>query len=180
MKSMCVFCGSKMGKNPLLQKGAIQFAGVLLEKNISLVYGGAQSGLMGLIANHVLRGGGRVIGVMPESLMSMEYAHQNLSEFHLVDSMSDRKIKMAELSDAFITLPGGIGTLDELFEVWTWKHIGIHNKPVGLLNTENFYDSLITHIERMTSEGFLSINTKESLIIEADPKILVEKLLGSL
>jgi len=179
MKSICVFCGSKTGNTIHLQDAAIQFAQTLVQHNLTLIYGGAQAGLMGLIADQVLKEGGRVIGVMPKSLTAVEYVHHKLTELHIVDSMSERKMKMAELSDGFVTLPGGIGTLDELFEVWTWRHLGLHEKPIGLLNVEGFYDPLIAHIERMAAEGFLSNHTKEKLLVETEPEALTQRLLAT-
>jgi uncharacterized protein (TIGR00730 family) len=177
MKSICVFCGSKTGNTIHLQDAALQFAKTLVHHNLTLIYGGAQAGLMGLIADQVLKEGGRVIGVMPKSLTAVEYVHHQLTELHIVDSMSERKMKMAELSDGFVALPGGIGTLDELFEVWTWRHLGLHEKPIGLLNVEGFYDPLIAHIERMVQEGFLSDSTKEKLLVETESEALVQKFL---
>ena len=177
MKSICVFCGSNMGINPVYQAIAEQVGRLFAEEQIKLVYGGAQIGLMGVIANAALAHGGEVIGVIPEVLIDKELAHKNLTTLEVVDSMQTRKARMADLSDAFLVLPGGLGSMDELFEVWTWVQVGLHDKPSGLLNVNGYYNDLLSFLDRTVSDGFVSQNLRDRLLIDADPKALTEKLL---
>ncbi len=155
IKNLCVFCGSSLGSNPAYAEGAAQLAQILLNKNITLVYGGANVGLMRVLADTVLKGGGKVVGVMPRSLVEKEVAHQHLTEMHIVDGMQERKALMADLSDAFIALPGAFGTLDEIFEVLTWNQLGIIHKPLGLFNTGGYFDPLLAMLDRAVEEQFL-------------------------
>ncbi|TYC65260.1 TIGR00730 family Rossman fold protein [Stappia sp. BW2] len=154
MKSICVFCGSSYGALEAYADVARDTGRVIAEQGYTLVYGGAKVGLMGTVANAALEAGGKVIGVLPRSLMDKEIGHEGLSELHLVDSMHERKAMMADLSDAFIALPGGVGTLEEIFEVWTWGQLGYHKKPCGFLNVEGYYDHLITFLDHQTQQGF--------------------------
>ena len=154
MKSICVFCGSSYGALEAYADVARDTGRVIAEQGYTLVYGGAKVGLMGTVADAALEAGGKVIGVLPRSLMDKEIGHEGLSELHLVDSMHERKAMMADLSDAFIALPGGVGTLEEIFEVWTWGQLGYHKKPCGFLNVEGYYDHLITFLDHQTQQGF--------------------------
>ncbi|WP_417669370.1 TIGR00730 family Rossman fold protein [Roseibium sp.] len=155
MKSICVFCGSSFGSNPIYTHAARDVGHMIAERGITLVYGGAKVGLMGTVADAALDAGGEVIGVLPISLQEKELAHEGLSELHVVGSMHERKALMAERSDAFLALPGGAGTLEELFEVWTWGQLGLHRKPCGFLNTGGFYDKLLSFLDFQTEEGFM-------------------------
>jgi hypothetical protein len=154
MKSICVFCGSSYGALEAYADVARDTGRVIAEQGYTLVYGGAKVGLMGTVADAALEASGKVIGVLPRSLMDKEIGHEGLSELHLVDSMHERKAMMADLSDAFIALPGGVGTLEEIFEVWTWGQLGYHKKPCGFLNVEGYYDHLITFLDHQTQQGF--------------------------
>lgn len=154
MRSICVFCGARPGQ-PAQQSAARELAQTLVNNQQTLVYGGAKTGIMGLIADATLALGGRVIGVMPEHLVNREVAHRDLTELHIVQSLEERKAKMAELSDGFIALPGGIGTLDELFEMLTWSQLELHFKPCGLLNVDGYYDHLIEFLRRAQNDGLI-------------------------
>ena len=143
MKSLCIYCGSSPGSSPLYAEAARSLAQHMVSENIALVYGGGNVGLMGIIADEVIRLGGVATGVIPTALLEKELGHKGLTKLHIVKDMHERKAMMAELSDGFIAMPGGIGTLEELFEVFTWAQLGFHQKPIGLLNVANFYDGLI-------------------------------------
>jgi len=153
--NVAIYCGSQTGKNPVYIEKAKELGEQLAKAEIGIVYGGSNIGLMGAIADQALLHGGRVIGIMPEHLQKREVAHLHLTEIHIVDSMHTRKAKMADLADAYIALPGGCGTLDEYFEIFTWAQIGLHTKPVILYNINGFYDALILHFEKMLDEGFI-------------------------
>lgn len=172
-KSVAVFCGSKTGKNLLFKQHTYELGELLAKKNITLIYGGGKNGLMGIVADTVLQRGGKVIGVIPTLLNEKEHQHDMLTTLHVVEDMHTRKKMMYELSDAAIILPGGYGTLDELFEMITWNQLNIHNKKVVLLNSDNYYDHLIAHLDQMQSEGFLYTDWKESVIIVYDPQALL-------
>jgi uncharacterized protein (TIGR00730 family) len=176
IRTICVFCGSSMGAGEVYRGRAASLATFLLEKKIRLVYGGANVGLMRVLADTMLAGGGEVIGVMPESLVAREVAHDNLTEMHIVRDMQERKALMAKLSDAFIALPGAYGTFDELFEMLTWNQLGIVRKPVGLLNIGHYYDPLILMMDHAVEQMFLRPEHRQLLIVEEDEKILLEKL----
>ena len=165
MKSICVYCGSNPGKDPVFVDTARAVGRTLAERGIDVVYGGGQVGLMGELADAALDAGGRVIGIIPEFLALKEIAHLELTELHVVQSMHARKAMMVQMSQAFIALPGGIGTMEELFEVWTWAQLGHHTHPVGLLNAAGYYDDLISFLDRMTGERFLAENHRRSLMI---------------
>lgn len=177
MKSLAVFCGSRPGNNPKFLTGAKILGEEIVKRNITLVYGGSSVGLMGEVANTVLQGKGKVIGVMPQKLADREIAHQNLSELHIVKSMHERKNLMAELSHGFITLPGGFGTMDEICEMITWNVLNIHAKPCGFLNLEGFFDPFFNFIRGAVSENFISSECQSSLLIETDAAKLIEKII---
>ncbi|WP_410210780.1 TIGR00730 family Rossman fold protein [Aquirhabdus sp.] len=176
LKNICVYCGSSSGKNSAYVESAKQLADVLVERNIGLVYGGAQIGVMGAVANRMLEQGGRVIGVIPEGLLLKEVAHQGLTELHVTKSMHERKALMAEHSEGFIALPGGIGTFEELFEVWTWAQLGFHHKPCGLLNIAGYYDQLIAFLDHAANEGFVKPPHRELLMVEQDPAKILDRM----
>lgn len=177
VKNICVFCGSKTGNNPHYKKIATQLGKALVDHDLGLVYGGAYVGLMGAVANSVLDHGGRAIGVIPDSLTIKEVAHPRLTELHYVASMHDRKRLMADLADGFIALPGGFGTLDELFEILTWRQLQIHEKPVGLLNVDGFYDPLVGFLEQARSRGFLGASHYDLLLQSSDISQLLQRFL---
>ena len=168
--SVAVFCGSRSGNNPLFQEQAVEIGNWMASKKLTLIYGGGNVGLMGTIANSVLDCGGKVIGVIPEVLLKWEVEHKTLTELHVVADMHVRKKMMYELCHAAIILPGGIGTLDELFEMLTWNSLKIHDKKIILLNTAGYYNHLIEHLNTMESEGFLHEGWKERLLIANNPK----------
>lgn len=167
MKAVCVFCGSSAGRDPAFRLSATAAGTAIARAGLAVVYGGGKVGLMGALADGAIAAGGRVIGVMPRSLVAREIAHAGLSELHVVDTMHERKTKMADLAEAFIALPGGAGTLDEFFEQWTWAQLGIHSKPCGLLNVKNYFGPLISTIERIVQEGFMAESYSRMLVIEA-------------
>jgi uncharacterized protein (TIGR00730 family) len=176
IKTICVFCGSSRGANEVYSRVAANLANYFLKKKIRLVYGGANVGLMQILADTVLDGGGEVIGVMPRSLVEKEVAHDRLTEMHIVADMQERKALMAELSDAFIALPGAYGTMDELFEVLTWNQLGIIKKPVGLLNINGFFDPLIRLLDHAVEEGFLRSEHRSILQVEDNEEKLIQKM----
>ena len=177
LRSLCVFCGSRSGTNPAFEAAARETGRLLGERGIRLVYGGGSLGLMGAVADGCLAAGGEVIGVIPGFLMDLELGHQGVTRLEVVPDMLERKKRMAELSDGFLTLPGGIGTLDELFEMLTWVRLGVHQKPNGLLNVDGFYDELISFCHRTQVEGgFISAANAENLIVSTS----IPELLGRL
>ena len=167
MRSLCVFCGSSMGQDPAYAAAADQLGRLLAAEGITLVYGGAQVGLMGVVAEAVMGAGGKVIGVLPDFLQRKELAHPRLTELLIVPSMHERKARMAELAEAFIALPGGMGTLEEFCEIVTWAQLGLHEKPCGLLNIQGYYDPLLRFVERMADEGFIREKHK-GLVLSSD------------
>ncbi|MEM6643387.1 MAG: TIGR00730 family Rossman fold protein [Bacteroidota bacterium] len=175
-KKIAVYCGSKTGSESAFGKAAQALGEELATNKIDLVYGGAQVGLMGIVADASLQKQGNVIGVIPDKLYEMEVAHLALSKLHRVESMHERKALMADLSDAFIALPGGIGTLEEILEMMTWAQIGYHQKPCALLNVAGYYNSLINFLREMETKGFAYRPIDEALIIEEDPKKLLERI----
>ncbi|MBP0596079.1 TIGR00730 family Rossman fold protein [Paraburkholderia sp. LEh10] len=176
MKAVCVYCGSSNGAKPLYRDAAKAFGRALVAANLSLVYGGGKVGLMGVIADEVMAAGGRAIGVIPELLVDKEVGHDGLSELHVVPDMHHRKKMMANLSDAFVALPGGAGTLEELFEVYTWAQLGYHHKAVAVLNIDGFYDPLISLLGHTVQEGFMRQAYFDILQIDTDPAALIAKL----
>ena len=176
IKTICVFCGSSAGKNKLYGTRAERLGRFFLKNGYRLVYGGANVGLMSILADTVLSGGGEVIGVMPKSLVEKEVAHGHLTQMHIVADMQERKALMADLSDAFIALPGAYGTFDELFEMLTWNQLGIVSKPVGLLNINGFFDPLIRMLDHAVDEQFLRREHRAILQVEEDEEKLMDKL----
>ncbi|ALM48830.1 LOG family protein YvdD [Flavobacterium psychrophilum] len=168
MKRVTVFCGSSFGTNPLFEEKAYQLGRALALKGIGLVYGGANVGLMGAVANGALEGNGEVIGVLPHFLQQKEIAHAGLSQLILVESMHERKTKMNDLCDGVIALPGGFGTLEEFFEMLTWAQLGLHRKPIAILNVNGFYDALVAFIQNMVDNGFLKEINRDMLIVSSD------------
>jgi len=175
IKKICVYCGSSPGKNPAYSLAAKALAKALCERNIGLVYGGAAVGVMGTIANAVLEAGGEAIGVIPKSLAVKEVAHESLTKLHVVASMHERKAMMAELSDGFIALPGGWGTLEEIFEILTWAQLGFHDKPCALLNIEGYYDQLIAFLENSFQQQFVNELCRPMLIEAHNPGMLLDQ-----
>lgn len=176
MKSICVFCGSSSGKGVNHLTAAQKLGKIIAEENITLVYGGGNVGIMGEIANTVLQYNGKVTGVIPEDLVAREAALKEVTELKIVRSMHERKAMMSELSDGFIAMSGGIGTLEELFEVWTWAQLGIHNKPIGILNVDNYYDRLIDFIKHSVEQEFVYKNNLDMILIDKDAKRLIERM----
>jgi len=174
-RRICVYCGSSPGKNPAFALAAAGLAKTMCERGIGLVYGGAAVGVMGALANAVLEAGGEAIGVIPRSLAIKEVAHHNLTELHVVSSMHDRKAMMAELSDGFIALPGGWGTLEEIFEILTWAQLGFHEKPCGLLNIEGYYDGLIGFLDNAIEQQFVREVCRPMLMTASDPADLLDR-----
>lgn len=175
MKRLAVFCGSSNGASDIYLKGAKALGKELVKRNIALVYGGASVGVMGAVADSVLAERGHVIGVMPRFLEEREISHKNLSELIVVNSMHERKAKMAELADGFIAMPGGPGTLEEFFEIFTWAQLGLHQKPCGLLNIHHYYDTLIELFNHMAEEQFLHEKYRAMAIVDEDPSRLLDK-----
>ena len=175
IRRICVYCGSSPGKNPAYSHAAQSLAKAMCERDIGLVYGGAAIGIMGAIADAVLGAGGEVIGIIPKSLAVKEVAHENLTEQHIVASMHERKAMMAELSDGFIALPGGWGTLEEIFEILTWAQLGFHEKPCGLLNIEAYYDNLIRFMENSFEQEFVNPLCRPMLIEAREPGVLLDQ-----
>jgi uncharacterized protein (TIGR00730 family) len=175
-KSIAVFCGSKSGNNPLFEEHATKLGNLLAENKILLIYGGGNKGIMGAVANGVMNKNGQVIGIIPEALMGWEQHHEGISELIVVENMHIRKRMMYEKSDAAIILPGGFGTLDELFEMLTWNQLSIHNKPIYILNTGGFYDSLLTHIKNMVKENFLYLTMEDAFTIASDPSEIFKNI----
>ncbi|TXC81857.1 TIGR00730 family Rossman fold protein [Metabacillus litoralis] len=175
MKRISVFCGSSTGASPLYSESAKQLGTQLAKEGLTLVYGGSKVGIMGVVANAALQAGGEVIGVIPKMLMEREIAHTGISELIVVNTMHERKAKMEELSDGFVVLPGGPGTMEEFFEVYTWAQLGEHRKPIGILNSNHYYDKLLTFFDHMVQEQFLKSEYQSMMIVEEDPKPLIEK-----
>ena len=178
MKSIAVFCGASMSNDARLNQEAYDFGKVIATAHIQLVYGGAKIGLMGNVASGVLENGGKVIGVIPDFLTSKEVVHTDLSELIITKTMHERKLKMHELSDGIVALPGGFGTLEELFEMLTWAQLGLHKKPIGILNINGFYDDLLSFIEGMIEKGLLKPSYKQLLLIANTAEELLEKMNG--
>ncbi len=176
MKYICVYCGSSPGRSPEYIDYAKVLAKELVTRNIGLVYGGASVGIMGEIANTVLDGGGEVIGVMPQSLVDKEVYHNGLTELKVVNTMHERKAIMAEISDGFIALPGGLGTIEELFEVLTWSQLGFHKKPCSLLNIKQYYNNLSHFLDHAVEEQFIKPIHREMLLVEDDPSKLLDAM----
>ncbi len=176
LRTLCVYCGSSAGHDPAYASAARSLGKLLAERGIGLVYGGGHVGLMGIIADAVLDGGGTVTGVIPEALANKEISHHRVTELHVVADMHERKAMMAERSDGFLAMPGGIGTLEELFEVMTWLQLGYHAKPVGLLNVNGFYDGLLAFLDTQRDQGFLRPEHRALLLDNSDPASLLARL----
>lgn len=176
LRSLAVFLASSSGVDPALPELAFEVGRSLAERDIQVVYGAGGGGLMGRLADGALSAGGRVVGVIPHEMMRREWGRRDLTELHLVDSMHERKARMAELSDAFVALPGGLGTLEELFEAWTWMQLGLQHKPCGLLAVGSFFDPLLAFLDRASEEGFVSANHRALLKVANDPAVLLSKL----
>jgi uncharacterized protein (TIGR00730 family) len=176
MKTICVFCGSSMGIRPGYREGAEELGGTLLKRKIQLIYGGANVGLMRVLADTVLAGGGEVIGIMLRRLVENEVAHQGLTKMYIVERMSDRKNLMVELSDAFIAMPGGFGTFDELAEVITHNQLRLSDKPIGILNLEHYFDKLLDFFSHTAREGFLRHEHRNNLVVDSNPAELLRKM----
>ena len=173
MKSICVFCGANFNNDPLLTEAIDQLAQVMVSRNIALVFGGGRVGVMGMIADAVLQRGGKAIGVIPEFLLNKEVGHTGLTELHVVENMHQRKQMMNDLCDGIMTLPGGFGTLEEFFEVLTWLQLGLHQKPIGILNVNGFYDFLLKQMDVMVDQRFLKPVNRELVLTSSNPIELV-------
>jgi uncharacterized protein (TIGR00730 family) len=178
VKRLCVFCASSDGRRPEYAAAARAMAKVLVDRGIGLVYGGGSVGLMGVLADAVLAGGGEVVGVLPRGLARKEYAHPGLTELHLVGSMHERKALMASLADGFAALPGGLGTLEEILEVFTWAQLGIHQKPVGLVDVGGYWAGLVALLRHAVQEGFVRAEYAALLLVEPTPAALVDHFLA--
>jgi hypothetical protein len=176
MQQICVFCGSQAGNHPHYQEAAADLGRLLARRGHGLVYGGGHVGLMGTIAEAVLQAGGEVTGVIPEAMVTRELAHHGVTHLEVVSSMHERKARMATLAEAFIALPGGYGTLEELFEVITWAQLGIHQKPIGLLNVAGYFNPLITFIDQAIGAGFIRAEHRQLLVVAKQPATLLEIL----
>jgi uncharacterized protein (TIGR00730 family) len=173
MNQICVFCGANFNGDPILQQAIEQLAAIMIKRDITLIYGGGKVGVMGLLADAVLNKGGKAIGVLPRFLMDKEIAHTRLTELHVVETMHQRKQLMSDLCDGFITLPGGLGTMEEFFEVLTWLQLGLHNRPVGILNVNGFYDMLLKQLDVMVEQRFLKPVNRELVLSSGDPIELI-------
>ena len=176
MKSICVFCGSNFNGDPHLLQAVEELSDLMVKQDITLVYGGGRVGVMGLIANQIMEKGGKAIGVIPEFLMNKEVGHEGLTELIITENMHQRKQKMADLSEGVITLPGGYGTLEELFEVLTWLQLGLHHKPIGLLNVGGFYDPLLQQLDVMVAQKFLKPINRELVLSEDKAAALLQRM----
>lgn len=176
MQRLCIYCGSSPGADPDFIRVARELGGELARRRIALVYGGGSVGLMGQVASAVLAAGGKAIGVITEQLVGMELAHDGLTQLHVVGSMHERKAKMAALADGFIAMPGGFGTLEEIFEALTWQQLGIHAKPCGLLNVAGYYDSLITFLDGAVTQRFIKAEHRQLVVVDQSPAALLDRL----
>lgn len=175
--SLCVYCGSKPGTDPTFTQAAIQVGTWIGQHAGQLVYGGGRNGLMGIVADATLAAGGRVIGVIPRALVEKEWAHTGCTELHIVETMHERKQMMAEKADAFVALPGGIGTFEEFFEVWTWRQLGYHNKPIGLLNTGDYYKPMLNFLDSVVQKEFMGEWQMDLIQTHANLSILLPNLI---
>jgi len=180
VKRICVFCGSHIGSRDAYSRGAVNLGRALAQRDLELVYGGASIGVMGVVADTVIAAGGTATGIIPQSLVDKEIAHQGLTELRVVETMHERKATMAELSDGFIALPGGIGTLEELFEILTFAQLGFHRKPCGLLNIEGYYDCLLDFLEHAVRESFVGEAQLRNLQVDAEANHLLDSFEASL
>ena len=176
MKNICVFCGSSLGLRPAYQQAATALGTIIAQRGMNLVYGGGKVGLMGIIADAVLAGGGEVIGVIPEFIAAKEIAHTGLTKLHIVNSMHERKAMMVDFSDGFIAMPGGFGTFEEFFEVLTWGQLGLHQKPHGLLNIEGYYDALLKLVDTAIAEKFIREAHRNLILTSPNPESLLDSM----
>lgn len=179
MKRLAVYCGSSMGSAPAFAERAHVLGQRMAARGIDLVYGGGRRGLMGVVADAVLDAGGKVYGVIPQALVDLEVAHTGLTELHVVQTMHERKARMTELTDAFVAIPGGIGTLDELFEAWSWNALGYHAKPFALLNEDGFWDELLAFLDTAVASGFVSPDRRRQLLVGSGPDETIDLLAAS-
>ena len=177
--SLCVYCGSRPGLDPAHVQVAAEVGRWIARHGGQLVYGGGHNGLMGVVADATLQAGGSVVGIIPQALVDKEYAHRGCTELHIVDNMHERKRLMAERADAFVALPGGIGTLEEFFEVWTWRQLGYHDKPVGLLNLGGYYDAMLAFLRHGTDQGFMGAWQMDLIEVGDRPEPLLQSLVQS-
>jgi uncharacterized protein (TIGR00730 family) len=176
IRSLCVYCGSSHGSDPAFAEATREMAGLLAARGVRVVYGGGAVGLMGVLGDAVLEAGGEAIGVIPQALVDREIGHTGLTELRVVGSMHERKALMAELSDAFVALPGGLGTLEELFEVYTWAQLGLHDKPYGLLDVEDYFAGIIDFLDHAVRERFVPEQHRAMLMVEHEPRALIDRL----
>lgn len=176
MRTVCVFCGANPGNDAGYVQAAAAMGRYLAETGRRLVYGGGRTGLMGALAEAALAGGGEVIGVMPRHLVEREVAHLELSELRIVESMHERKALLADLADGFLAMPGGLGTLEELFEIWTWGQLGLHRKPFGLLETNRYFAPLLRFLDHAVEAGFVSVENRSVLVVDGDPETLIARM----
>lgn len=176
MRAVCVFCGSNPGADPRFLESARGLGRAIADSGRTLVYGGAKVGLMGAVADAALAAGGSVVGVLPQALVDRELAHRGLTELHIVSSMHERKQLMADRADAFVALPGGLGTLEELFEVWTWAQLGIHQKPIGLFGPGDFFAPLVQYLDHLVAQRFVKPQHRALVTVEEDAQVLLERL----
>lgn len=176
LRRVCVYCGSRPGRRPSYADAARQLGALLADAGIGLVTGGGRVGLMGVVADAVLEAGGEAIGVIPQALLDREVGHEGLTELHVVRSMHERKAAMAELADAFVALPGGLGTLEEISEALTWAQLGIHAKPCGLLDVDGYYAPLARFLDHTVDEGFVLAERRAALVVAAEPAALLDGL----
>lgn len=178
MKRICVFCGASRGGPGHYAEAARDLGTLLAARGLGLVYGGGDIGLMGVVADAALGAGGEVTGVIPQQLMDREVGHKGLTEMHVVESMNDRKLLMAELSDGFIAMPGGLGTLDELFEMLTWSQLKLHHKPCGLLNHRGYFDTMLAFLDHGEREGFIKAKHRAMLLVESGAEALLDRMMA--
>ncbi|HEX8426645.1 TIGR00730 family Rossman fold protein [Hymenobacter sp.] len=178
MKSVAVYCGSSSGTNEMYTQQAYEMGRVLAERNMTLVYGGGRVGLMGTVADSILQHGGKAIGVIPDFLVAKEVEHKGLTELHIVKTMHERKLLMADLAEGFVAMPGGYGTLEELFEVLTWGQLGLHRKAIAILNVEGYYDHLLRALDHMADQGLLRIENRHQLLSDPTPNGILDKMLA--
>lgn len=176
MQAVCVYCGSSAGADPAYAAAARLVGRLLAESGRTLVYGGGRVGLMGALADATIEAGGRVIGVIPRSLQEKELAHRGVTTLHVVESMHERKALMADIADSFLALPGGLGTLEELFETWTWGQLGLHAKPYGLLNVADFFEPLLRFVDHLVDERFVTPTHRDLLLVDTDPRRLLDRM----
>ena len=176
LHTVCVFCAANPGVDPIYVQRAAAMGELLARSGRRIVYGGGRTGLMGALADAALAAGGEVIGIMPRHLVEREVAHTGLSELHVVDSMHQRKALLAELSDGFLAMPGGLGTLEELFEIWTWGQLGLHQKPYGLFEVAGFYSGLLAFLDHAVTAGFIRREYRELLVVDSDPEALLARM----